>query len=150
MRRTRVTPLHYLAATDASGGVASKKKVTHANESPFYHYAQFPHPSGHYLQRQNIKFDTFWIAVYKIRVCRRRGLLKYVINLSKRNCFQWLVTLLPRILREYIQACHLNSLEAERNRLQIYYPQVQLFTCHDTQIMLKARCDTATNKFLCI
>jgi hypothetical protein len=39
-----VTPLRYLAATDASGGVARQQKITHALESPFYHYAQFPHP----------------------------------------------------------------------------------------------------------
>jgi hypothetical protein len=44
MQRTRVTPLRYLAATDASGGVARQQKITHAHESPFYHYAQFPHP----------------------------------------------------------------------------------------------------------
>jgi hypothetical protein len=44
MRRTRVTPLRYLAATDVSGGVARQQKITHAHESPFYHYAQFPHP----------------------------------------------------------------------------------------------------------
>jgi hypothetical protein len=42
MRRTRVTPLRYLAATEASGGVESQQKITHAHESPFYHYAQFP------------------------------------------------------------------------------------------------------------
>jgi hypothetical protein len=44
MRRTRVTPLRYQAATDASGGVARQQNITHAHESPFYHYAQFPHP----------------------------------------------------------------------------------------------------------
>jgi hypothetical protein len=44
MRQTRVTPLRSLAATDASGGVARQQKITHAHESPFYHYAQFPHP----------------------------------------------------------------------------------------------------------
>jgi hypothetical protein len=44
MRRTRVTPLHYLAATDASGSVARQQKITHAHESPYYHYTQFPHP----------------------------------------------------------------------------------------------------------
>jgi hypothetical protein len=43
MRRTRVTQLRYLAATDASGGVARQQKITYAHESPFYHYAQFPH-----------------------------------------------------------------------------------------------------------
>ncbi|PNF33843.1 hypothetical protein B7P43_G08339 [Cryptotermes secundus] len=25
------------------------QKITHAHESPFYHYAQFPHIFGHYL-----------------------------------------------------------------------------------------------------
>jgi hypothetical protein len=44
MRRKCVTPLHYLAATDASGGAARQQKITHAHESPFYHYAQLPHP----------------------------------------------------------------------------------------------------------
>jgi hypothetical protein len=44
MRRTRVPPLRYLATTDAFGGVARQQKITHAHESPFYHYAQFPHP----------------------------------------------------------------------------------------------------------
>jgi hypothetical protein len=43
-RRTRVTPLRYLAATDASGGVARQQKIKYAHESLFYHYAQFPHP----------------------------------------------------------------------------------------------------------
>jgi hypothetical protein len=28
--------------TDASGSVARQQKITHAHESPFYHYAQFP------------------------------------------------------------------------------------------------------------
>jgi hypothetical protein len=41
---THVTPLRYLAATDTSGGVERQQKITHAHESPFYHYAQFPHP----------------------------------------------------------------------------------------------------------
>jgi hypothetical protein len=36
--------LRYLAATDASGGVARQQKITHLHESPFYHYAQFTHP----------------------------------------------------------------------------------------------------------
>jgi hypothetical protein len=44
MRQTHVTPLRYLAVTDASGGVARQQKTTHAHESPFYHYAQFFHP----------------------------------------------------------------------------------------------------------
>jgi hypothetical protein len=44
MRRTRVTPLRYLTATDASGGVARQKKIAHAHKSPFYQFAQFPHP----------------------------------------------------------------------------------------------------------
>jgi hypothetical protein len=44
MRRTRVTPLCYLAATDASGGVERQQKITHAHESPFDNYAKFPHP----------------------------------------------------------------------------------------------------------
>jgi hypothetical protein len=64
MRRTRVTPLRYLAVTDASGGVASQQKIAHAHESPFFHYVQFPHPFGHYSQQQKIKLDTFWTAVY--------------------------------------------------------------------------------------
>ena len=55
-----VTPLRYLAATDTSGSVASQEKIMHVHESPFYHYAQFPHPSGHNLQRKKIKLDTFW------------------------------------------------------------------------------------------
>jgi hypothetical protein len=69
MRRTRVTPLRYLAATDASGGVARQQKITHAHESPFYHYAQFPHlgapltsrTSGHSLglfRVQNVFVST--------------------------------------------------------------------------------------------
>jgi hypothetical protein len=44
MRRTRVTPVRSLAATNASGAVTRKQNITHANESPFYDYAQFPHP----------------------------------------------------------------------------------------------------------
>jgi hypothetical protein len=40
MQQTRVTPIHYLAATDTSGG---QQKIMHAHESPFHHYAQFPH-----------------------------------------------------------------------------------------------------------
>jgi hypothetical protein len=43
MRRTRVTPLRYLAATDAPSAVARQQKIMHAHESPFHHYAQFPH-----------------------------------------------------------------------------------------------------------
>ncbi|PNF24161.1 hypothetical protein B7P43_G00588, partial [Cryptotermes secundus] len=31
-------------STDASGSVASQQKMTHAHESPFYHYPQFPTP----------------------------------------------------------------------------------------------------------
>jgi hypothetical protein len=54
MRRTRVTPLRYLAATDASGGVARQQKITHAHESPFYHYDQFPHPFAIIYRRKNI------------------------------------------------------------------------------------------------
>ncbi|PNF26509.1 hypothetical protein B7P43_G13961, partial [Cryptotermes secundus] len=46
-------------STDASDSVAIKQKITHAHESPFYHYAQFPHPFGHYSQQQKIKSDTF-------------------------------------------------------------------------------------------
>jgi hypothetical protein len=53
-RVTRVTPLRYLAATDASGGVARKQKITHADESPFYHYAQFPHPIAITYSGKNI------------------------------------------------------------------------------------------------
>jgi hypothetical protein len=34
----------YLAVTDASGSVARQQKIAHAHESPFYHYAQVPHP----------------------------------------------------------------------------------------------------------
>jgi hypothetical protein len=37
-------PLRYLAATDASSSVARQQNITHAHESPFYHYAEFPHP----------------------------------------------------------------------------------------------------------
>jgi uncharacterized lipoprotein NlpE involved in copper resistance len=44
MRQTHVTPLRYLAATDASGSVARQQKITHTHENPFYHNAQFPHP----------------------------------------------------------------------------------------------------------
>jgi hypothetical protein len=44
MRRTRITPLRYLAVTDTSGGVVRQQKITHAHESPFYHYTQFRHP----------------------------------------------------------------------------------------------------------
>jgi hypothetical protein len=44
MRRTCVTPLHYLAATDASGSVTRQQKIMHSHESRFYHFAQFPHP----------------------------------------------------------------------------------------------------------
>jgi hypothetical protein len=44
MQLAHVTPLTYLAVTNASGGVARQQKITHAHESPFYHYAQFPHP----------------------------------------------------------------------------------------------------------
>jgi hypothetical protein len=43
MRRTRVTPLRYLSATDASGGIARQQNIIRAHEIPFYHYAQFPH-----------------------------------------------------------------------------------------------------------
>jgi hypothetical protein len=50
---------------------------------------------------------------------------------QEKNCIQWLVTLFPRLLREYIQKCNLNSIEALRNILQIYYPHAQLFTCHN-------------------
>jgi hypothetical protein len=46
MQQTRVTPLCYLAATDASGSVARQQKIKYAHESPFYHYAQFSHPSA--------------------------------------------------------------------------------------------------------
>jgi hypothetical protein len=42
--QTRVTPLHYLAATDASSGDARQQKITNAHESLFCQYAQFPHP----------------------------------------------------------------------------------------------------------
>jgi hypothetical protein len=34
----------HLAATDASGGVVRPLKIMHVHESPFYHFAQFPHP----------------------------------------------------------------------------------------------------------
>jgi hypothetical protein len=44
MQQARVTPLRYQAVTDASIGVAWKQKIMHGHESPFYHYAQFPHP----------------------------------------------------------------------------------------------------------
>jgi hypothetical protein len=44
MRQTRVTPLLYQTATDASGGVARQKKIVHTYESPFYQFTQFPHP----------------------------------------------------------------------------------------------------------
>jgi hypothetical protein len=54
MRRTRVTPLHYLAATDASGDVARQQKITHAHESPFYHYAPFLHPFAITYRGKNI------------------------------------------------------------------------------------------------
>jgi L-fucose mutarotase/ribose pyranase (RbsD/FucU family) len=30
--------------TSLSGGVTRQQKITHAHKSPFYHYAQFPHP----------------------------------------------------------------------------------------------------------
>jgi hypothetical protein len=36
-------PFIYLEATDASGCVERQQKIMHAHESPFYHYAQFPH-----------------------------------------------------------------------------------------------------------
>jgi hypothetical protein len=44
MQGTRVTPLRYLEATDASGSVERQQKIMHAHESPFYHCVQFPHP----------------------------------------------------------------------------------------------------------
>jgi hypothetical protein len=57
--------LHYLAATEASGSVARQQKITHAHESPFYHYTQLPHPFvityprknkvGYFLDRPRIK-----------------------------------------------------------------------------------------------
>jgi hypothetical protein len=30
--------------TSLSDSVVRQKKITHAHESPFYHYTQFPHP----------------------------------------------------------------------------------------------------------
>jgi hypothetical protein len=44
MRQTHVTPLHYLAVTDTSGGVVRQQKIMHAHQSPLYHYIQFLHP----------------------------------------------------------------------------------------------------------
>jgi hypothetical protein len=37
-------------ATHASSSVARQQKITHAHESPFYHYDQFPH----FLDRPHI------------------------------------------------------------------------------------------------
>jgi hypothetical protein len=57
MRRTRVTPLRYLAATDASGGVARQQKITHA-------HAQFPHPFAiTYGGKKYIRILPFFISV---------------------------------------------------------------------------------------
>jgi hypothetical protein len=75
MRQTRVTPLCYLAATDASGGVARQQKITHAHESPFYHCAQFPHPfaityRGKKYSRINFGQPSYiWPCVNKISTC---------------------------------------------------------------------------------
>jgi hypothetical protein len=63
-QRTHVTPLRYLAATDASGGVARQQKIMHVHDSAFYHYTQFPHilPLKKYSQ---ILFEqTVYLLIY--------------------------------------------------------------------------------------
>jgi hypothetical protein len=53
-RRVLYDVLRDLAATDASGGVARQQKITHAHESPFYYYAQFPNPFAITYRGKNI------------------------------------------------------------------------------------------------
>jgi hypothetical protein len=59
MRRTRVTPLHYLAATDASGGVARQQKNHTCAWKSLLPVRSVSSPFCQYLLRENIMADTF-------------------------------------------------------------------------------------------
>jgi hypothetical protein len=72
MRRTRVTPLRQPAATDASGGDARQQKITHAHESPFYYYAQFPHPFAITYREKKYSRIHFW--TYHVQYNQPQGL----------------------------------------------------------------------------
>jgi hypothetical protein len=78
MRRTRVTTLCYLAATDASGSIARQQKITHAHESPFYHYAQFPHPFA-ISYRGEKKYSRYFLDSPRIHLGTRRKRVVQVV-----------------------------------------------------------------------
>jgi hypothetical protein len=74
MRRTHVTPLRYLTATDASGGVARQQKNTHAHESLFYHYTQFPHPFAITYSGKKYSRILFGQTLYlELKTCSKKG-----------------------------------------------------------------------------